>query len=134
MGTSNLKDHLVDKTQLDTMVKTYDSKNYAAINANRIKPDSKEYVFPIELVEDYLTFVRDEAKKKGYTNLRISVKMGQYPEQTLLSPIQDPETKGYQTICFTAKYDSGSGVSDSAKNDEGIPGMNFGTICPPRIP
>lgn len=132
MGTSNLKDHLVDQTQLEKLVKTYDSKNYSTINARRIKPDSKEYIFPIELVEEYLKFVKSEAQKNGYTNLRICIKMGQYPENEVLSPIQKPDTKGYQTVCFTAVYDEPTDKNEkSAVGKDEIPGMNFGTICPP---
>ena len=138
MAKQKFEDHLIDLKIVDELVKNYDNKNYKEINSKRPsgKPDSKEYHFSLEILQEYLEFVKKEAAKKGYINVRIAVKMGQYPEKDVIGPLQKPDTKGYQTVCFVPFYDeptiAGKNSEENKAPGSAIPGMNFGDICPPH--
>lgn len=128
MATSNFRDHLIDEAIINQLTGNYQLKNYVSINAGRLptKPDSKEFVFDFDVLKDYLDFVKAEAQSKGYSNLKIVIKMGQYPDGAVISPMQKPNTLGYQTVCLVPEYQS-SGTGSGAK----ISGLNYSGLRPP---
>ncbi len=130
MGNTNFREHLIDIKLVRELIDNYEKKNYVAINSKRAvdRPDSREYIFPFEVLEDYFDFIKEEAKRCRYTNLQIVIKMGQYPDDRIVGPLQKPETKGYQTICFVPQYTE---TQDDVCVDGGLPGLNFGTLQPP---
>lgn len=134
--STDYREHLISAQLVQELVTLYEQKNYAAVNAGRpsATPDSKEFWFPLEVIEDYIAYIKDEASKKGYTNLGIKIKMAQYPEDRIVGPLQKPNTKGYQTVCLVPTADSGTSVpgqSAGKPEAQGISAMNFGTMTPP---
>ncbi len=129
MPNSNFKDHLIDDKVMKTLVNNFETKNYVSINSKRpsSKPDSKQCTFDLDVLADYLDFVRTEAKNNGYSNVKIAIKYGQYPEDAVLSPMQKPNTLGYQTVFLEPVVDSNGTGGSGAK----INGLNFGSIAPP---
>ena len=130
MDISNFRAHLIDHQLIQELTQNYEAKNYAAINAKRPEPDSKEYTLDLDVLTEYLQFVAEEAKEQGFEEVKITVKMGQYPTDRIIGPLQKENTKGFQTICFVPKYKKAGGNSYKTEGD--IPGMNYVTITPPN--
>ena len=137
MGTSNLQDHLIDEALAGELATNYENKNYASINAKRPagKPDAKEFKFSFELLDEYFTFIKSQISKEDYKKLTISIQLGQYPEDRIVGPLQDPDTKGYQTVCLIPVFDGKSETENKPEEKgaaAGLPGLNFAGLCPPN--
>ena len=149
------KDKLLDKKQEQILSDMYTKLNYAAINSTRDQktPDSRAYSYDLETLQSYLDFVKREAKEKGYENLGIKIKMGQYPQTGNFDPRLDPAFNGYQTVYLVATgnktapktaqiaSDSERKENDTAKAKTSkpgeaeeipeIPGMDLSNLSPP---
>lgn len=132
---SNLKKHLITKREGKSLADEYERINYDAINARRpsSKPDSKFYIYDLEVLQEYINLIRDGMEKIGIKNKGIKVTLGKYPESGF-DPRLDPLFNGYQTIFFSAHDLDSSRQNKSADSDESreeLPLMNFGQLCPP---
>lgn len=131
---SNLQKHLITKGESEVLSREYDTSNYAAINKIRpaAKPDSKTYTYELEVLQDYINLIRDGLEKEGVKNKGIKISLGKYPESGFTDRL-DPKYKGYQTVFFTAVDldDKSENESDKKKGSGGLPGLDFGQLCPP---
>ncbi|AZI32147.1 hypothetical protein [Kaistella carnis] len=131
---SNLQKHLITKGESEVLSREYDTSNYAAINKIRpaAKPDSKTYTYELEVLQDYINLIRDGLEKQGVKNKGIKISLGKYPESGFTDRL-DPKYKGYQTVFFTAVDldDKSENESDKKKGSGGLPGLDFGQLCPP---
>ena len=133
---SNLEKHLISKKESKLLAVEYEKSNYEAINQKRPadKPDSKVYIYELEVLQDYINLIRDGMEKKGIKNKGIKITLGKYPEHDSdrrLNPIY----KGYQTIFFSEENLGFSMGNDQAsrrgQEGEELPDLNYGQICPP---
>ncbi len=141
--STDYREHFISSQLVKELVSIYDRKNYSYINSKRdaSTPDAKEFWFPLEVIEEYIAYVKREAKNLGLKELGLKIKLGQYPEDRTIGPLQKANTKGYQTVCLipTTKTISISAEVEEDKNTsgnqeiKGISAMNFATICPPYI-
>lgn len=131
---SNLQKHLITKGESEVLAREYEISNYAAINKIRpaAKPDSKTYTYELEVLQDYINLIRDGLEKEGVKNKGIKISLGKYPESGFTDRL-DPKYKGYQTVFFTAVDldDKSENESDKKKGSGGLPGLDFGQLCPP---
>lgn len=131
---SNLQKHLITKSESEVLAREYETSNYAAINKIRpaAKPDSKTYTYELEVLQDYINLIRDGLEKEGVKNKGIKISLGKYPESGFTDRL-DPKYKGYQTVFFTAVDldDKSENESDKKKGSGGLPGLDFGQLCPP---
>lgn len=132
---SNLQKHLITKGESEVLSREYDTSNYAAINKIRpaAKPDSKTYTYELEVLQDYINLIRDGLEKEGVKNKGIKISLGKYPESGFTDRL-DPKYKGYQTVFFTAvdlDEQKSENESDKKKGSGGLPGLDFGQLCPP---
>lgn len=135
---SNLKDHLIDAKQAEILSKEYEASNYAAINRSRTpsNPDSRFYIYDLEVLQDYINLIRTEMEKIGIRKKGIRISLGKYPEKKFDSRL-NPDYLGYQTIFFSAENmdvpDSKKAVATMVDSESiaGLPNLDFGGICPP---
>ena len=133
---SNLEKHLITKKESKLLALAYEKSNYQTINQKRPadKPDSKFYVYELEVLQEYINLIRDGMEKKGIKNKGIKITLGQYPEHDSDSRL-NPIYKGFQTIFFSEENLDSSVNGDQAlkKGEEGeeFPDLNYGQICPP---
>lgn len=136
MGTSNLKEHLITEKLAEELAKNYEKTNYSSINARRPaeKPDAKEFKFSFEVLDAYFTLLKSQISKDEYKKLTISIQLGQYPEDRVVGPLQDPRTKGYQTVCLMPVFDESSLENKTTDTSAAapLPGLNFAGLCPPN--
>ena len=130
--SKDYRDYLINADTVREMVTNYEKKNYSEINSKRpaSKPDSKEYWYPIEVLLEYLQFVKETAEKQGLKEVGIKIKLAQYPEDKIVGPLQKENTKGYQTICLVPTEGASTAGKPESKT---ISAMNFGTIAPPNV-
>lgn len=143
------KDKIITKEQEKILEDTYTKFNYSLINEKRDPklPDSREYWYSLETLESYIEFVKSEAKAKGYENMGIKIKMGQYPKEGKFDDRVPAKYNGYQTIYFVPTgqikvgtvqiQSSGTGSTGTEamptdKEVEEIPGMDMGHLNPPK--
>lgn len=101
---SNLEKHLISKKESKLLALEYEKSNYEAINQKRPadKPDSKVYIYELEVLQDYINLIRDGMEKKGIKSKGIKITLGKYPEHDSDMRL-NPLYKGYQTIFFRKK-------------------------------
>ena len=132
---SNLDKHLISSERCQILANEYDTSNYVAINSKRPanKPDSREYIFELSVLKDYLNYIEDEMEKMGIRDKGIKVRLGKYPT-TDRDPDLDKEYLGYQTIFFAPtelERDFQDNEESKAGGVKDLPGMNYGHIRPP---
>ena len=130
----NLNDHLLNSKQAEILSKEYERTNYTQINSSRPagKPDSKHYIYDLEVLQEYINLIRDDMEKRGIRNKGIRISLGKYPA-TSFDPRLNPDFLGYQTIFFSGEDMDGVSATDrveSAPIHDG-PVLDFGTIAPP---
>lgn len=88
--------------------------------------DVRDVWYDLEVIEQYIAYVKAEAKKKGYENLGLRVHLGAYPNQ---EGYQDP---GNTTFFFVPTYKNSSASKNLALRNsenitaEGIDALNYG--------
>lgn len=126
LETSSMDRHFINSSLQQQLHEEYKAKNYAVINASREagKPDSLEYTFNIEVLEQFLQYLKSQAQDQGVSNINVTICMAQYPEVSPDDRIK-PAYNGYQSV-FLKGVDADS-HSDLANTN----GLNFSNIIPP---
>lgn len=133
---SKLEKHLITQKESILLAAEYEKSNYESINQKRPinKPDSKYYIYDLDVLQEYITLIRDGMEKKGIKNKGIRITLGKYPEKNFDERL-NPLYKGYQTIFFSPEnLDFSTESKDVLNKTKGInelPNLNFGQICPP---
>lgn len=132
---SNLEKHLITGRKADELAKAYEKSNYIAINDKRPgqKPDSKYYIYDLEVLQDYLNLIREGMEKRGIKNKGVRISLGKYPDNGF-DPRLNPLYNGYQTIFFSAENLDSVSEKEHAKGTESqeeLPNLDFGQLCPP---
>lgn len=96
--TEELKEHLISYKEAQVLKNEYIDTRYAIINdslfKNSKRKDTREFWFSMETMEQYLAYVKQEAKDKGYTDLGLRIYFAAYPKG-FKDPRGDP---GFSTI------------------------------------
>ena len=124
----NLNDHLLTDEEEQQLVSTYKEGNYALINANRPEnsPDTLECSFELDIVQQFLDYVKSHAEAQGITNVSITVCFGQYPSG-YFSPRMKPGNAGHQTVFLRGD----DGTNGSCTPIDGLSALDYSNICPP---
>ncbi len=113
--SDDYKKKLITKDQEKVLYDNYTQFNYLYINEKRNGvPDSREYYYTLDELQGYLNFVQSEAKAKGYSDVGIKIKMGQYPQKDAFTNM-NPKYQGYQTI-YLVPTKGGSSVKTAQVN------------------
>lgn len=127
---SNLEQHLLS-LELQNILKTeYETKNYAFINEHRETPDSLNYGYDLELLQDFINHVKTEAENLEQDTVIIKVCMGQYPEGNFDDRL-NPNYNGYQAVFLKAFAPSASGLPIDDVSLDSIEALDFSSVCPP---
>lgn len=123
---SNLQDHLLDVSSQEELKAFYEEHNYAVVNAKRPsgQPDALVCTMDIQLLEDYLEYVKTEAQNIGVDQVKIAVCFAQYPED-YSDPKFDEQYKGYQTVFLKAES------AESSEDLDSILALNYFNLRPP---
>ena len=133
---NTLKKHLISSKEGELLAVEYENSNYAEINSKRAKskPDSKSYIYELEILQDYINLIRDGMDKIEIKNKGIKISLGKYADSALDSRL-NPLYEGYQTIFFSP-HDLDSNSRAKSANVVGkveeLPYLNFGQLCPPH--
>ena len=96
--TEELKEHLISYKEAQVLENEYIDVRYAIINDSLFKDskrkDTREFWFSMETMEQYLAYVKREAKDKGYTDLGLRIYFAAYPKD-FKDPRGDP---GFSTV------------------------------------
>lgn len=135
-NSPELEAHLITQEQAKILATEYENNNYKIINAQRKTPDSKEIYYDIDVLEEYIQYVKAEAKSKGIANVGITIAFGQYPNNGDFDKRLNPNYLGYQTVFLkpTIKQIIKS-PNDSLKHlcdPDGIKTFDFGQLSPPN--
>ena len=131
----DLENHLITKEESSVLASEYEKSNYAVINAKRPgkKPDSKSYVYDLEILQDYINLIREEMEKRGVKKKGIKINLGKYPDNGFGDRL-NPIYKGYQTIFFSPVNMDSASVAERICDDsdlEKLPNLDYGQLCPP---
>lgn len=126
----NLQEHLLSAEEEQQLRATYREKNYAIINANRPEnaPDTLECTFDMDLLQDYLDYVKSNPKTQGISKVRITVCFGQYPDSDFSDRL-NPDYKGHQTVYLRAD----DGTNGACTPIDGLAALDYSNICPPNF-
>ena len=128
-NTALLNAHLITAEQGKILATEYDNNNYKIINEQRKTPDTKQIYYDIDVLEEYIQYVKAEAKSKGIPNVGITVAFGQYPVNGDFDKRLNKAYLGQQTVFL-----KGNSVARTL-NDPGLDGINsfdFGQLTPPE--
>ena len=139
IGSTEFRKHLIEEKEMQTLSSEYEKVNYAAINALRKPdaPDAREVYYDVDVLEGYIAYVKEEAKKKGVVNPQIKIVFGQYPEDQPISDKQDPKYLGYQTVYLRPTENqkiNKAEIGAKTADDDGmgsVPGLDYGDLKPP---
>lgn len=81
MSSTPLPKGLIDKTTAETMEKLYVENQYAVINRYNLsrgdhEPDSRETIFSLDELENYIAYVKENSGVLGLKDLGIRVYQG----------------------------------------------------------
>lgn len=139
IGSTEFRKHLIEEKEMQTLSSEYEKVNYAAINALRKPdaPDAREVYYDVDVLEGYIAYVKEEAKKKGVVNPQIKIVFGQYPKDQPISDKQDPKYLGYQTVYLRPTENqkiNKAEIGAKTADDDGmgsVPGLDYGDLKPP---
>jgi hypothetical protein len=139
---SALSQHLISPAQAKILKDEYSTKNYQLVNVGKSQPETKEVYYDIEVLEDYIKYVKAEAKKKGVKDVGIVIAFGQYPKSGNFDARLKTEYKGQQTVYLKAATNSsntgnkvGIGGFETEKKGpdlEAVSVLDFGRLSPPN--
>ena len=138
---SNLEKHLMTAQQGKVLADEYAKSIYAEINKGRPanKPDSKIYSLELDVLEDYLKYIRAEMEKRGIAEKGVQITLGKYADVSK-DPKLNPEYYGYQMV-FIGPIDlSQRNCEDNNQTDElcsdanldDVPNLNYMHLSPPH--
>lgn len=124
------KDYCISIQQQEILKQNYIESNYALINADRPEgdPDSLTFSYDINILLEYLEYVKNETQKKGISKTKIRISLGKYPQQNFDSRL-DPDFLNHQTLFFNAVEVEAEGKE---KIIQDIDALDFADLCPPR--
>ena len=137
-GTNSpeLEAHLITPDQGRILVTEYENNNYKIINQLRKSPDAKEIYYDIDVLEEYIQYVKAEAKIKGIPNIGIKVALGQYPADGNFDKRLNQNYLGYQTVFLKPTVKSTQKPTEDSTNNmndpDSIKPFNFGQLSPPQ--
>lgn len=135
-----LSKHMITAGQARLLSDEYTNQNYKILNAGKRDPETKEVYYDIEVLQDYINYVKSEAKKNKIKDVGITIAFGQYPNNGSFDNRLKKEYQGKQTVYLkaTSKSEStkvGMGGSirdaDQSKLDQ-IGAFDFGQLTPPE--
>lgn len=138
---SALAMHLISSAQAKVLSKEYAEHNYKLVNAGKIEPETKEVYYDIEDLEDYIKYVKEQAKKNKIENVGITIAFGQYPKTALFDKRLKENYKGQQTVYLKATTKSmpsqkvgmgGFAKDESNAGIDDISAFDFGQLTPPE--
>lgn len=139
---SALSQHLISAAQAQVLSDEYNNKNYKVLNAGKTDPETKEVYYDIEVLQDYINYVKAEAKKQKIKNVGITIAFGQYPNNGNFDNRLKKQYQGKQTVYLkaTTKPLSGAGKVGMGGNSEvenntrisEISAFDFGNLTPPE--
>ncbi|MGB0880300.1 MAG: hypothetical protein ACPGTO_07010 [Polaribacter sp.] len=86
--------------------------------------DVRDVTFDLEILEEYIAYVKEEANKEGLTNLGLRVYLGAYPKNDTTKNIKNP---GYSNMFFMPTHQENN--DDNRSRDgviQGVDGLNIG--------
>ena len=135
----------ITKEQANLLEDTYITNRWETINENIGYADSREFVFELDRLKQYIAYVEAQAKAKGYSDLGLRVYLGTYPEgfnnndKKLTTVFFIPAAKHKKDSTDSTNYNSSKETKkegdedDSYDNIEDIDGLNFGHAgMPPK--
>lgn len=139
---SALSQHLISATQAKVLSDEYNQKNYKMVNVGKSLPETTEVYYDIEVLEDYLKYVKAEAKKNKIKNVGIAIAFGQYPNNKSFDSRLKQEYQGKQTVYLKAVPAPTAGVGkvgiggyspeDNLAPFDKISAFDFGQLTPPE--
>lgn len=139
---SALSEHLITPVQAQVLSNEYSQKNYQMISVGKSTPETKEVYYDIEVLEEYIDYVKAEAKKNKIKDVGIVIAFGQYPNNNNFDPRLKNAYKGQQTVYLKAAVKPsvsvgkvGIGGYSKEENNAGLANINafdFGQLTPPE--
>lgn len=139
---SPLSQHLISATQAKVLSDEYTQKNYKMVNVGKSLPETTEVYYDIEVLEEYLNYVKAEAKKNKIKNIGIAIAFGQYPNNKNFDSRLKQEYQGKQTVYLKAVPAPTAGVGkvgvggyspeDNRAGLDKISAFDFGQLTPPE--
>lgn len=136
-----LSQHLLSPAKAQILSNEYAQNNYPKVNAGKTQPETTEVFYEIEALEEYLKYVKKQAKKEGINNVGITIAFGQYPKTAIFDARLKNEYKGQQTVYLKASVNPnmqgnkvGKGGFSAEQNSAGlqnISALDFGNLTPP---
>lgn len=138
---SSLSEHLISARQAKMLTDEYATKNYKMVSAGKSQAETKEVYYDIDVLEDYIKYVKEEAKKKKINNVGIVIAFGQYPNNDNFDSRLKKNYQGQQTVYLKAATKpsesqkvgmGGYSAQLNAKGIEEISAFDFGNLTPPE--
>lgn len=139
---SALSQHLISAAQAKVLSDEYTNNNYKVLNTGKIDPETKEVYYDIEVLQDYINYVKAEAKKQKIKNVGITIAFGQYPNNGNFDNRLKKIYQGKQTVYLKASVKPlpgtgkvGMGGYNEVENNAGISeisAFDFGNLTPPE--
>lgn len=139
--TTTLSAHLITASQAQKLSNEYAQNNYQKVSVGKSTPETKEVYYDIEVLEEYIKYVKSEAKKNKINDVGIIIAFGQYPNNNSFDARLEPSYKGQQTVYLKAATKPsvnvgkvGIGGYAKPENNTGIEKINafdFGQLTPP---
>lgn len=139
---SALSQHLITANQAQVLSNEYAQNNYQKVSVGKNVPETKEVYYDIEVLEDYLKYVKSEAKKNKIKDVGIVIAFGQYPNSNNFDTRLNNAYKGQQTVYLKAAVKPslsagkvGIGGYTKEENNAGLSNINafdFGHLTPPE--
>ncbi len=132
--TEELKEHLISYKEAQVLEKEFIDTRYKIINDSLFKDskrkDTREFWFSMEVMEQYIAYVKQEAKNKGYRDLGLRIYFAAYPKN-FKDPRGDP---GFSTVFIVPtleeNYPLQAGFAPMPlprpRDAKNISGLNFG--------
>ena len=139
---SALSEHLISAAQAKVLSDEYNNNNYKILNAGKVDPETKEVYYDIEVLQDYINYVKAEAKKQKIKKIGITIAFGQYPNNGNFDNRLKKQYQGKQTEYLKASVKPlpgsgkvGIGGYSPAEDNPGISeisAFDFGNLTPPE--
>ncbi|NQY06870.1 MAG: hypothetical protein HRT68_11955 [Flavobacteriaceae bacterium] len=125
----------ITKDQANLLEETYKTERYAIIDSIIDYPDTREFVFKLNRLKQYIAYVESEASEMGYSDLGMRIYLGAYPigfdgnekvyTTLFLTPTSgsDPTLQGSMNRTFQINNND----HDGDDNIDGIDALNYGS-------
>ena len=131
---------LITKEIAKTLNTNYNTKRANVINASIQREDANAIWYSLEELENYINYIKNEGKNKGYEVNGIRMYLGVYPETTEYAEKQGMTTiflspTGNKVPLSEGNFLTNTTATDKNTNDiEEINPLNYGSMGnPPKI-